>query len=68
MSYNWEGWKDNNEAKKCLDLTALAYASAAINIAQDVFILVLPIPWLLKLNTTRKKKINILGMFNMGIL
>lgn len=68
ISYNWEGWKDKDEAKKCLDLTALAFASAAINIAQDIVILLLPIPRLLKLNTSCKKKVAVLMMFNLGIL
>jgi hypothetical protein len=68
ISYNWEGWKGDGQRKTCLDMTALTYASASINIAQDIAILVLPIPWLVKLNTTRKKKFNILLMFNMGML
>lgn len=68
ISYNWEGWKDKDESNKCLDLTALAFASASINISQDITILLLPIPRLLKLNISCKKKVTILMMFNFGIL
>lgn len=69
LSYNWEGWKtDLGHPDHCLDLNALGYSSAGINIAQDVVILLTPIPWLIGLNTSLRKKIQILFMFGMGIL
>lgn len=68
ISYNWEGWKGDYGSHKCANLNARAYASSLINIAQDFVVLILPTPWLLKLNVTLKKKINILIMFSIGTL
>jgi len=69
VSYNWEGWKgDYPHPHTCVDLNAQTYSSSAINIFQDVMVLLLPIPWLLKLNVSLKKKLNILIMFSIGIL
>ncbi|CZR63695.1 uncharacterized protein PAC_13592 [Phialocephala subalpina] len=68
ISYNWEGWKtDLGHPDRCLDLNALGYSSAGINIAQDLVILFIPIPWLIGLNTSPRKKIQILLMFGVGI-
>lgn len=52
----------------CLDLNALGYSSAGINILQDIVILIIPIPWLINLNCSRRKKIQILAMFGLGVL
>ena len=69
ISYRWEGWMGNySHDYKCFNMTALTYASAAINIAQDFVVLLLPVPWLLMLNVSLRKKINILILFSLGIL
>jgi hypothetical protein len=67
ISYNWEGWKGDWKGK-CLDINKLTYASAALNIAQDVAVLILPIPWLVKLQVNLKQKFGIMVMFSLGIL
>ncbi|KUJ08369.1 uncharacterized protein LY89DRAFT_342081 [Mollisia scopiformis] len=68
LSYNWEGWKqDLGHPDRCLDLNALNYSSAGINIAQDLVILVIPVPWLVGLNCSLRNKLQILAMFGVGI-
>ncbi|KAF8848854.1 hypothetical protein BDZ45DRAFT_605262 [Acephala macrosclerotiorum] len=67
LSYNWEGWKtDLGHPDRCLNLNVLGYSSAGINIAQDIVILLIPIPWLIGLNTSPRKKFQILVMFGVG--
>lgn len=67
ISYIWEAW--TGEAKgKCLNLRALAYASAAFNITLDVAIILLPIRDIVGLNLSQKNKLQVLSMFAVGIL
>ena len=49
-------------------VSALGYAAGGISVAQDVVILLLPIPELLKLQMNIKKKLNVMFMFNIGIM
>lgn len=67
-SYNWNGWMGTYKNFKCLDLNSLTYSAASVNIAQDFAILILPLPWLVKLKISWKKKINVLLIFSMGTL
>lgn len=67
ISYNWNGWKKESEGK-CTNLNAQTYATAAMNIVLDFCVLLLPIPWLLKLQVSLRKKINLILMFSLGIL
>ncbi|RSL57749.1 hypothetical protein CEP54_008131 [Fusarium duplospermum] len=58
-------WDRNLEAK-CINLPALGYAGAITSIVEDIVILILPIPELLKLQLNRGKKIVLLLMFSIG--
>lgn len=62
----WEGWQGNFGPKKCVDIQAMAFASAGLNIAFDLVVLALPFPYLLKLQTSPRKKFGILVMFSLG--
>ncbi|RDW57104.1 hypothetical protein BP6252_13850 [Coleophoma cylindrospora] len=66
ISFNWDGWKGESKGK-CLDLSALTYAAAGANLAQDLTILLLPLPLLLKLQVSMKKKLGVFFMFSLGI-
>ncbi|CZS91596.1 uncharacterized protein RCO7_07016 [Rhynchosporium graminicola] len=66
ISLNYFGWGKDGGRKRCLSLNAQAYASAAINITQDVVILLLPIPWLFRLRVSLKQKIHVIFMFSLG--
>jgi hypothetical protein len=67
VSYNWEGWKESGSGK-CTDPNSQTYASSSVNIALDFIILLLPIPWLLKLQVSLRYKLNVILMFSIGIL
>jgi hypothetical protein len=45
---------------------ALAYANSAMSMAQDIIIVVLPIPVVLNLNIVQHKKIGVAFMFALG--
>ncbi|KAN0115222.1 hypothetical protein V8E51_004766 [Hyaloscypha variabilis] len=52
----------------CVDLHAFTYTTGGLFIALDVIILILPIPCLVKLKMDRKKKINVIFMFSIGVV
>lgn len=52
----------------CFDLTALYFTQAALNIFSDLFILVLPLPVLMKLHMPTLKRICLLMVFSVGLL
>lgn len=60
-------WNRNLESK-CLHLTAIGYAGAVFSIVEDIAILILPIPELLKLQLGGRKKAALLFMFSIGSL
>ncbi|KAK0634833.1 hypothetical protein B0T17DRAFT_472500, partial [Bombardia bombarda] len=68
IAFIWEGWKKGEFGPyKCLDINALGFASAAFSIAQDIVILVMPLPLLARLNVSRRSKLGIMVMFSLGI-
>lgn len=67
ISVAWEGWVDGSQNKYCTDVNTLAYSAASFSIAQDLVILVLPLPLLMKLNTGRRNRAGIILMFSLGV-
>jgi hypothetical protein len=67
VTYNWEGWKGQFGPHRCIDLNALAFAAAGFSIFQDVVILILPLPPLLRLQVSWRTKAGIVFMFSLGI-
>jgi hypothetical protein len=67
ISYIWENW-DGEHTGKCINFHVFAWAHAAINIALDVLIIAIPIPELLRLSLSMKKKVQIIMMFGVGTL
>jgi hypothetical protein len=59
---------DRNIERKCLDVNAMALSGAAFSIVEDIAILILPIPDLLKLQFGMKSKVSLLIMFSIGSL
>ncbi|KAH8590101.1 hypothetical protein B0O99DRAFT_635611 [Bisporella sp. PMI_857] len=59
-------WNRDIRGGTCLDINKLAYANSAMSIIQDILIVVLPLPPLMKLNMGRKKKIGVGFMFAVG--
>ncbi|KAG6362114.1 hypothetical protein INS49_010343 [Diaporthe citri] len=66
FSYVWTRW-DGRMHGKCIDMTAQTWVCAAMNIVLDVFIFLLPIPQLLKLETNWKTKIGVILVFLLGL-
>lgn len=65
VEFNWDKSITN---AKCLNVNALTYAHAGVNIAQDFLILALPIPELLPLQLNLQQKIGLFVMFQVGAL
>jgi hypothetical protein len=67
LSYVWTGWSGETEGH-CIDVFVLTWIATSLNILLDILIILLPIPHLLKLTLSRKKKIQIVSMFCVGLL
>jgi hypothetical protein len=67
ISAYWTAW-DGVRTGKCSNSHASVYSHAALNLALDFVIIVLPIPQLLRITTTLKRKIQIISMFAVGFL
>jgi hypothetical protein len=67
VSYIWTSW-DGQHKGKCIDFSIFAWAHAAINIALDIAIIGVPIPELLRLSMSTKKKVYVVAMFSVGAL
>ncbi|KAK1844648.1 CFEM domain-containing protein [Colletotrichum chrysophilum] len=65
--FAWEGW-DGRHPGYCVNLTAMLVSHGAINIALDVWMLVLPVTQVLWLNLRKRQKLEILCMFGLGII
>lgn len=59
---------DRNVTGKCLNVTAVGYAGAAFSILEDILLILLPIPELLKLQVSRRQRINVGIMFAIASL
>lgn len=67
ISYSWEGWKGTDGPHSCVDINTLAFTAAGFSIAQDVVILVLPLPLLARLRVSWRSKAEVMVMFSLGI-
>ncbi|CZR68873.1 related to integral membrane protein PTH11 [Phialocephala subalpina] len=65
IDFYWKRW-DGEHKGKCLNINALAWANAAINIASDLWLLGLPMTQLVRLNLHWKKKVGVAMMFGVG--
>jgi hypothetical protein len=64
----WEGWKVYPPQGAVLDVTALALSHAAMNVALDIWMLILPLTQVIHLGLKPKKKIGVILIFSVGIL
>lgn len=67
ISYSWEGWEGTYGPHTCVDVNTLAFAAAGFSIAQDVVILILPLPLLARLQVSGRSKVAVMVMFSLGI-
>ncbi|KAM0329411.1 hypothetical protein ACHAQA_004718 [Verticillium albo-atrum] len=59
-------WDRSNLDRTCINMTAVGYAGAVCSIVEDLVIMALPVPELLKLQLTKKKKIALAIIFALG--
>ncbi|KAK9422925.1 hypothetical protein SUNI508_04592 [Seiridium unicorne] len=64
--YTWWRW-DNQQNGKCDDINAQTFIHAGLNIVLDLVILFIPIPHILKLGLSTKKKVGIILIFIVGL-
>ncbi|KAF4903554.1 hypothetical protein CGCVW01_v013113 [Colletotrichum viniferum] len=69
LSLYWTGWDKNESYKneRCLDFNKFILSHAIINIILDVWMLILPLTQLCKLNLVLRKKIGVMLMFSVGL-
>ncbi|KAH8901503.1 integral membrane protein, partial [Thozetella sp. PMI_491] len=59
-------WDRYVSERHCLNITAAGYALAAASIAEDIAILLLPVPWVMQLNISTRKRVLIGSIFGIG--
>jgi len=64
----WYGWWTGKMEDKCIDLNAFTICSGALNLALDVWMLMLPASQTYNLRMEWKKKAGVMLMFGVGIL
>jgi len=67
ISLAWERW-DGPHDGKCINLNAMGWSAAAVNIVLDAVVIVLPLHEMTKLKMSRRRKAGILLMFLGGAL
>ncbi|RFN54204.1 hypothetical protein FIE12Z_1330 [Fusarium flagelliforme] len=63
----WEGWKEKDPPGMMLDTNASAISHGSINVALDVWMMILPMTQLWKIGIKQKKKFGIIAMFSVGV-
>jgi hypothetical protein len=67
ISHLWNGWDGEHEGR-CHSSAGLAWSHAIINIVLDIVVLAMPIPTLLTLSISWRKKLGLCLMFCLGIV
>ena len=68
ISYLWSAFDDPPPAGTCIDINIYGWTVAAFNFALDLWLMMLPMPELLKLSLPRRKKVVVCLMFAVGSL
>ncbi|KAK0373210.1 integral membrane protein [Colletotrichum limetticola] len=59
-------WDRNITDRKCVNLPAVGYSSSALAIAEDIAILLLPIPQVWRLQISLQRRLALLALFSIG--
>jgi hypothetical protein len=68
VSFFWTGWRGDNPGKCTVDVKLFGFIRGGIEIVLDLVILALPLPMLLRLQMTSRKKFQIVSMFCVGFV
>ena len=61
-------WDKTIQGGKCINQNNFSYGTSAANFLTDIAVLILPIPWLVKLQMQPGKKVAVAGIFLLGSL
>lgn len=64
--YIWLGW-DGEHTGHCINEAAMYYAANGIGMVYGVFVIYVPIPYVLGLKLERRRKILVASMFSVGL-
>lgn len=67
IKFYWESWDQEHDGR-CIDIHALGWAHAVINIVLDIWMLAIPLQQVTQLQLPWKKKIGVALMFGVGTL
>lgn len=67
LSMAWNQW-DGLHKGKCNDIHIQGWTAAAINIALDAIVMILPLRHLARLNMNIRRKLMVMSMFSVGII
>ncbi|RGP77363.1 hypothetical protein FLONG3_4501 [Fusarium longipes] len=68
LSFFWVGWQTKEARRVMLGIIRLTLPHAALVLALDVIVLILPLTQLWELGLKLRKKIGVMAMFSVGIL
>ncbi|KAF4962229.1 hypothetical protein FSARC_9681 [Fusarium sarcochroum] len=68
LSLFWDGWMDKEPRGVMLDANAMGISHGAINVALDIWMLILPTTQLYKVGLRLKKKLGVIAMLSVGLL
>ncbi|EFQ31270.1 CFEM domain-containing protein [Colletotrichum graminicola M1.001] len=66
LNYAWDGWTGKTEGR-CTSSNPPALAHGALNFILDIWMLLLPVLQIYRLNIPRKQKLDVMSMFSAGI-
>lgn len=67
ISYSWTRW-DGEHSGKCINTRAMIWAQSIVNTTLDLVVIISPLPQLVRLHLSWKKKTYIIIMFSVGFL
>lgn len=67
ISYMWETFSKPGQGR-CINQNGMIYGVAGVHIVLDLVIIALPVPYVLRLQISVRKKIQVLSMFCVGLL
>ena len=68
ISHYWTNWDKEHNDGQCINVNALAWSNAIISIVLDIWMLVLPLYEVFRLQLTWRKKLSVAIMFLVGTL
>ncbi|KAF3001846.1 hypothetical protein E8E13_004281 [Curvularia kusanoi] len=66
ISHYWTNWDKEHNDGQCINVNALAWSNAIISIVLDVWMLILPLYEVFRLQLTWRKKLSVAVMFMVG--